>query len=101
MTQLIRRLRRRVDAETGSALIVALVVVVAVGIMLSAVLDFAGTGITTGARLRDLRNVNYYAEGAVDGAINQIRGSSTSGTASSCPEYDPPAPASTVLGAAN
>ena len=94
MTRLLRR-RSATRGEDGSALIVALVVVVAVGIMMAAVLDFAGTSISSGIQIRDLRNTNYYAEGAVDGAINQVRGSSKS----TCSDYVPPAPPVSIQGA--
>lgn len=101
MKRLVMWMRARVGNDEGSALVVALIVVLAVGIMLSAVLDFAGTGLTSGIQLRNLRNVNYFAAGSVDGAINQIRGSSTTGTTGhSCPDYVPPPPASSISGAA-
>jgi hypothetical protein len=95
LTRLLQRLRR--GGDEGSALILALVVVTAVGIMLSAALSFAGTGVGNSPHLRDSRNQTYYGQGAVDGAINNIRGSSIAGTTvpgATCPTFAPAVPAS-------
>src|SRR5438045_5858383 len=69
--------------------------------MLAAVIDFAGTGLTTGLQLRNDRNQDYYASGAIDAAINHIRGSSTAGLPNSTCDYTPPDPSSGVDGASN
>jgi hypothetical protein len=94
MTSLLRRARRqRPDAEEGSALILALLVVLLVGATLAAVLDFQKTGLTLTPQVRNDRNVSNYAQGAVEGAINAIRGSSDYGRpGGTCPDFTAPVP---------
>ena len=83
--------RLRTKDDEGSALILALVVVVTLGLLLGSALDFAGTGVGNTPHLRDQRNQLNYAQGTVDGAINNIRNSSIAGTTSGpCPTYAPP-----------
>lgn len=93
----LRRLRQQSDE--GSALVLALIVTVVIGIVLTTALSFAGTGLSITTKVRDLRNQTQYLQGAVDGAINQIRGSTTAGgfrpdgvTPFGCPDYVPPTP---------
>ncbi|MFL6238893.1 MAG: hypothetical protein ACJ735_05290 [Actinomycetes bacterium] len=82
-----KRMRR---TEDGSALILALIIVVVVGLMMTAVLSFAGDSLTTTPKLRDLRNQTDYASGAVQGAVDSIRSSSVLGsTRTTCPTYFP------------
>jgi hypothetical protein len=84
---------RRRHEEDGSALILALVIVTAVGILMATALSFAGTTLGNTPALRNVRNQSYYAQGAVDGAINSIRGSSVAGSTvngAPCPTYTPP-----------
>jgi hypothetical protein len=80
---MIRRLVslvRRGPKEDGEALIFALIVVAVIAIIVTAGLQFSGSGLLTTPQLRDVRNSVYYSQGALDGAINAIRGSSEVGT---------------------
>lgn len=93
MKALRRRLRAARSDESGSALILALLVVLMVGSMLGFVLDATGNGLTLAPNQRDARNESNYLQGAVQGAVNQIRGSSEAGrTGTSCPDFTPPVP---------
>lgn len=80
--------------ESGSALILALVMVSVVGAMLAAALSFADTSLIATPALVEHRTTYNSADGAVEGAINAVRGSATLGTDGapvSCdfPDYDP------------
>lgn len=94
MKSLLRRARRlHADDEEGSALILALLVVLLVGSTLAAVLDFQKTGLTLTPQVRNDRNVSNYGQGAVEGAINAIRGSSDYGRqGATCPDFTAPVP---------
>src|SRR4051794_38431135 len=99
--RLVERTRRD---DQGSALVLALIVITVIGIIMAAVLSFAGTGLLAAPQLRDLRNQNHYVAGAVDGAINNIRYQNLAGQVGSdipaCPPFAPPAPPASDLGAA-
>lgn len=85
--------RRASRDESGSALVLALLVVLVVASGLAAALDYVGTGLTLAPTIRDARNSTNYVQGAVEGAINQVRGSSEAGlTDTSCPTFNPSAP---------
>lgn len=95
-----QRCRRLRDEDSGSALVLALLVVLVTGLLLTAALDFTGTGLTLAPKLRNDRNSANYLQGAVDGAIESIRGSSTYGrvgTGIACPSFTPDVPTA-VLG---
>ena len=93
MTRLRRRLQQAQADDGGSALILALLVVLMVGSMLGFVLDATGNGLTLAPNQRDARNESNYLQGAVAGAVNQIRDSSEAGrTDTSCPDFVPPVP---------
>jgi hypothetical protein len=62
--------------ESGSALILALVVITAIGLMLAAILSFTDTSLLATPKFVAARNTLNDVDGAVDGAINSIRGSS-------------------------
>ncbi len=71
-------------------MILALLVVTVVGVLLAVVVDFAGAGLSIAPKARDARNESNYVQGLVDGAINNIRGSSTFGhpaPAPACPAF--------------
>jgi hypothetical protein len=96
----VRATDRDLRGDEGMALAIALLVVMCVGIAVSASLSFAGTGLQNVPHLRVLRNQTLYGEGAVDGAINQIRRSSLLGTPLvSCPTFTPPVVGSSDPGA--
>lgn len=92
-------MRQRVTArvqrgDDGSALVLALMVVLLVGTLFAAAIDYTQTGLLVTPKIRNDRNEVVTIQGAVDGAINSIRGSSTIGntTGPSCPDFVPPAP---------
>ncbi|MCU1586657.1 MAG: hypothetical protein JWN31_150, partial [Frankiales bacterium] len=80
--------------DSGSALILVLMVVLFAGLVTGAVLDFAGVGLRIAPQARDTRNQSSYLQGAVDGAISSIRGSTSVGTVGgpACPTFVPPVP---------
>lgn len=91
-----RRLTARVQKDDeGSALVLALMVVLLVGTLLAAALDYTATGLLVTPQVRNDRNEVTTIQSAVDGAINNIRGSSISGRTATptCPEFAPPVPA--------
>lgn len=96
-------LRRRLAAaeDSGSALILALLVVLVGSLLIGAALDFARGGLTIAPKARELRNQNNYLQGAADGAINAVRSSTTYGRTdgAACPAYTAPAAASGLQGA--
>lgn len=90
-TRLQRRIARATAGDDGTALVLALLVVLLVGATLAAVMDYTRTGLLIAPDAKQVRNETTYAQGAVEGAINAIRGSSTSGRAGwPCPEFVPP-----------
>lgn len=91
-----RRLRARLQPDDkGSALVLSLMVVLLVGSLFAAAIDFTRTGLLLTPVVRNDRNEVATIQSAVDGAINNIRGSSTIGktTTPSCPDFVPPHPA--------
>lgn len=87
------RATRLATDDSGSALILALLIVLLVGAMLAAVLQYQGAGFTLASRMQTDRNEANYVQGAVQGAINNIRGSSDSGRVGrrTCPIFTPTA----------
>jgi hypothetical protein len=92
--------RMRGRGDDGSALVLALIVVLVVGALLAAVMDFTRAGLTLVPGERNDRNTNNYVQGAVQGAIDNIRRSSELGRQDvpSCPDFSPDLPAGTVPG---
>lgn len=77
--------------DEGSALVLALVLISFIGLMLTVVIDFAGTGMRATSTHNDIRKVSYAVDGAVEAAIQDIRGRSSAGVdGMPCPLYDPP-----------
>ncbi|MGE0793939.1 MAG: hypothetical protein AB7O29_01180, partial [Acidimicrobiia bacterium] len=70
---------RTPEREDGSALIMVLVFVVAIGVIVGATLDLASAGLHVSARVAELRVTNLAVESAVDGAVNSIRNSNQLG----------------------
>lgn len=99
MRALWAQLRARLDArratdDSGTALVLALLIVLMVGTLLGAALDFTRQGLTIVPGERDDRNTSNYIQGAVQGAVNNIRGSSELGREGiSCPDFSPDVPA--------
>lgn len=85
------RWRALKEDESGSALVLALLVVLLVGAMMAGVLQYQGTGFSLAPRMQVDRNEANFLQGAVEGAVNSIRGSSDAGrTGRSCPSFTPP-----------
>jgi hypothetical protein len=92
------RLRRRLSGagttdDAGTALVLALLIILLVGALLAVSLDLVNSGLSIQPNVVTARNESNYAQGAVDGAINNIRGSSTSGRTGSafpCPTFFTP-----------
>jgi hypothetical protein len=86
MTPLGGRARRvRAGGDTGSALAIALVFLLLFGVFVGDVLQFAATGQRTTLVVRDEAMRTYAGGGALDGAINQVRTTLTTGTAAAGP----------------
>src|SRR4051812_23092497 len=78
------------SGDEGSALVLALIIIAAVGLAITGVLSFAGNSLANTPKIRDQRNQTNYASGALQGAINNIRNSSVLGTTlGGCPTYTP------------
>jgi len=86
------RIRRRLRAEEGASLIAVIIFVTIFGLVTSAILEFAGTGLRTTKTVRDERAKLVSADGAIDGAINAIRGSKKGlPSEGDCPSFTLPA----------
>lgn len=88
---------RRGRDESGSALVITLVVVAIVGIVLSALLASIDGGFRTGRVVDQQRLVSYAADGAVEGSIASIQGDGTLGldpaltpAPAACPDFNLP-----------
>lgn len=89
------------DGDSGSALVLALLVILTVGTGLAIALDYTGVGLTIAPATRDDRNAKNYAQGAVEGAVNQLRGSTELGREGvACPTYTTPSVPSSLPGVA-
>ena len=90
MTTLAARLSAvRRSRDEGSALAIALVFLMIFGVYVGTVLQFASTGQRTAGTVRDEATDTYAGGGAIDGAINAIRG--TTGTGVDPGTASPPA----------
>ncbi len=88
--RLVERWHALRSDDSGMALILALLTVLVVGAMLAAVLHYQGTGFTLAPRMQIDRNEANYLQGSVEGAVNNIRGSSDAGAVGkSCPSFTP------------
>ena len=72
------------QSEVGAALVLALVFLVAIGLVLAALVSVAGTNLVNTSNLQGVRNVEYASDAAVEGAIQTAR--------HTCPTVAPPAP---------
>jgi len=68
-----RKLRAGASDESGSALLIALVMIFVVAILATAVLSYTGTSLTATKSVRDDRANLYAADGALDTAIQNIK----------------------------
>ena len=85
------RLRRFGAADEGASLLLALIFIFLVGVVITALLPYAQAGITEASVARDVRTTQNAADGAVAGAIEQLRHDVTLGTGGACPSYTAPA----------
>src|SRR5437016_5395129 len=84
---------KRIDDESGASLLLVVVFISVFSVIVAAILDFGATGFKTSETIASVRKQQTAADGAVDAAINLIRGSSTAGLAgNACPplSYDDP-----------
>jgi hypothetical protein len=89
-------------SEEGAVLILALVFLVAIGLVLMTLVSLAGTNLAVTSNLQAQRNLEYYADALVDGAIQAVRHEAPSSiTNPTCPNFaswpSPPAPAGNNL----
>ena len=68
-----RKLRAGASDESGSALLIALVMIFVVAILATAVLSYTGTSLTATKSVRDDRTALYAADGGIDTAIQRIK----------------------------
>ena len=85
-----RHLARARSDESGSALVFALVVVLMIGALLAAALDFASFGLGITPKVRADRNSANYVQGSVEAAIEDIRYSSETGRGGTSCTFDDP-----------
>ncbi|TMK45417.1 MAG: hypothetical protein E6G66_12920 [Actinobacteria bacterium] len=81
MITLRLRLRKARDGQEGSALVLALIFLAILAVGMTALLVFADTSIRATVGLRSQEGNSYAADGAVNAAINAIRGDKTQGVA--------------------
>lgn len=67
---------RRLEEEDGASLMLVILFVTVFAVVIGAILDFASTGFRTTTAIASVRDEQHGADGAMDGAINAIRGSS-------------------------
>jgi hypothetical protein len=82
-----RRIQRN---DEGASLILVIIFVMVFAVVIGAVLDFAGAGFETTEKVIKIRNTQHAVDGAMDGAINAIRGRRNIGREDSvlpCPDY--------------
>jgi hypothetical protein len=83
---------RRAKGEEGAGLIIALVVIVVIGFAAAALATFGNVSFRLTQSVRSERSAQYAADGAVEAAINNIRGNADLGVSggSSCDYSAPP-----------
>lgn len=102
-----RAQHRVVNDDEGVALILALIFVLVMALTVTALLPYTSTGLSASTAVRDVRSIQNAADGAVDQAINSIRGSFLLGASPACtgagpfpvysaPDFADPAPGTGV-----
>src|SRR4051794_22036811 len=66
--------RRRPTGDDGIALLMALIFVMTIGLVTAALLPYTSAGIKTSEAVRDVRTTQNAVDGAMDEAINSVRG---------------------------
>lgn len=87
---------RRRD-ESGAALIIALIFVIAVALIITALISLTGTNLASTANLQNDRSTEYAVDGVIDGGIQVVRPmtatttnlTSNCGLGSTTPIFDP------------
>ena len=93
---------RDTSGETGSSLIVALVLLVAVGPLLTALVSLTGSNVISTSNLQGQRDVEFSANSVVEGAIEAIRHQPPSSlTNPNCPAFPNSASSFITINAVN
>lgn len=88
--RLVRRLAHT-SSDEGAALLLALIFVGVVAVLVTALLPYAQSGISEASVARDVRSTQNAVDGAVQGAIQQVRPSLSYGSSGGpCPQYAAP-----------
>lgn len=77
---MIKRLHARREDEEGTALVLALVFVFAIGMILVAVINLAGNSLLNTNNLHQQRAVEFAADGATNAAVQWVRNSCPPGS---------------------
>ena len=80
--------RRRGESERGASLVIALAMILIISVAIVAVLAYAATSLHTISVIKEQRQILYAADGAVQTAIQSVRGDATVGTGGSCPSLN-------------
>jgi hypothetical protein len=76
-------------SEDGSSLMIIIIFVLVFSVVIGAILEFSSTGLRSSSSITDLRDQDHAVDGAIDGAINAIRGSSSAGiNGGTCPTFE-------------
>lgn len=77
----------RANDDEGAVLVIALVFLIAMGLLISGLLDYSLTSFSTSNALQDQRGQVYAAEGALYSAVQSVRGTANLGAENqSCPD---------------
>jgi hypothetical protein len=75
------------SGERGASLMLVVIFVTIFSVIAAALLEFANTGFETTKAVKEVRNDQNGVDGAMEGAINSIRKSSTAGFVGFCPDF--------------
>ena len=78
MRRLVLRLRQA-SSESGASLVMVIVFVMVFSVLMASLLELTSTGLRTTSAYADVGDEQRLLDSAMEGAINAIRGSSTSG----------------------
>lgn len=85
-----RRGRDRTPNEEGAALMVALIFILVVGLIVTALLTKSGTVMSTDFKIRDTTQAQYGADAGVDRALQVLRSDLANATPTLCPATTSP-----------
>src|SRR5829696_7766685 len=87
--QIETRSRTRMRGERGASMVIVLTMIVVFGILMVAIGGQGQAGLLASNGVRSERGSQYAASGAMDGAINSMRGTITKGRYGlSCPPFN-------------